>query len=139
MGSLENATRVVQGYIDHCRATNTALETNTIPKGAGRPGLVEHRFITSDAARLLRAPLAHIVHDDGLVRFKAEEFRRWVTQDRRLPFDAVRRDLEQYGMMSEQRARWAGGTQWTGAITKFYQIDVHYGRTPLGARIGLGK
>lgn len=139
MGSVESAVRVVQGYIDHCRETNTALETNTIPKGAGRPGLIEHRFISSDAHRLLRAPKAHIVHDDGLVRFVAEDFRKWVTQEKRLPFDAVRRDLESYGQMVEQRARWAGGTQWTAAITKFYQIDVHYQRTPLGVRIGLGK
>lgn len=139
LGSVESAARVVQRYIDHCRTTNTALETNVVPKGAGRPVLVEHRFPTADAPRMLRAPKLHVAHDDGIVRVVCDEFRRWVVQDCKLPWDAVKRDLERYGSMIEQRSRWAAGTAWTGALTKYYQIDTHYGRTPLGARIGHGR
>lgn len=139
IGSLDNAQKVVQGYIDFCRTNNTCLETNTVPDQPGRPKLVETRFVSSDVARFLRAPVAHIIHDDGYVRFTKEEFRKWIVLTRKLPFDAVKRDLERYGAMTEARTRWAAGTQWSGALTGYYKIDTHFGRTPLGVRIGHGK
>jgi len=138
-GTEEMAASIVQGFIDHCRSENACLETATVPQGAGRPQPVELRFFSDEARNRLKVPKAHIIHDDGRVRFDVEAFRHYVRNVRKLSFDAVRRDLEQFGNMTKARARWAGGTQWAGAVKVFYDIDTHHARTPLGARIGHGK
>ena len=138
-GTLDNAVRLVQDYIDHCRANHTMLETDTAPKGAGRPAPVQLRGVTSDAHRHLRAPVAHILHDDGQMRILIQHFRRWIAYTKQMSYDMVMRDLEKFGAATRGRSRWAAGTPWAGSLTDYIVLDTHYGRTPLGAQIGHGK
>lgn len=135
-GSEDFAVSVVQGYLNHCRSRGECLDTDTAPAGAGRPKLVAIRMLP-EAAQRLRVAQAHVVQDDEFIRFREGPFRDWVTQEKKWPFDIVKRCLEKYGSLSRPRAKWAGGTPWAGVIEHFYVIDVGTTRTPLGKRFEL--
>lgn len=139
-GTDDLAASVVQGFIDHCKAENTYLETDCLVLRPGRPSKFNaiHVRNTSDQQRLMRVVRAHVAVEDGRARFHADAFREYVVKQRRLSFTSVKRDLVQHGNMTKDRARWCAGTLWAGSLQHFYSIDLHHASTALGRHFDLG-